>query len=1818
MGSPRRALVAAKGALDIIAAHKAAGGPGDASLVDQARRSAHELEDFSLVLRLYDEARAEFPASHWMIGNFAWNFNASGARDLAWNAVRERVEAGHASSWILARAVDYAETPGLPQDLLRQAATRNPVCETCWKALADLRNTNAIAVWHEAIKANPGWAFPWIGMARAKLVEQANWSAAEQTLAEARTALAAADAPDWQITDLITRGAELAAEAVDDDALPDRADALAFGLSSLSQMDLQVASAKTYFDLSYRLHRFEGPSRALARATYEMIRLDGDTYRRYNVIFRDSAVAESIPHITKFRLLDRMIDRVPHYGDWVREVARFHTLWGGSAMAALNLLEQASTVDPELPVQTQIDEANAKLGTHKAFYRDRYDTGLSVGKSQRYRLWIEGARKKARSESRRIKRLDLDQGCILWVGSDGIEEERCDDLVSGQMTYFRYGAMEVHMDRDARGNLIGVHYGDGRFFTLDYSTPKDWFDAGEIIRIRTSEGDDLRMEHDPDTREPVRIEVVGVGHMIVTYDADGEVDRTRSYDAQSGEESHEVALRVTMIMQSLLGRVNQIRKLSTQSLSQWDRYPEDPALAALREDFESKEEPFVDEFVVFAGALVARVRDRFGYADEADDLLRTAILSVQDWDRAGDVDLVEYYAAVAAMILWHELQTQVRPGGIPLAELAEWQSWVDWLAGVPQHPELDSQIAHLNAALAQSPLRALSEDSWLVQTDLGNPGFWQTHRVNAIVPAVFANRTVLRDLTLWNDRPVVVSNKGLGLFQSGHWQWFTVDPDTYQLSSVRDLAEVDSASDLSAVMAIGGSLWLAGRQGVIVADGADRTRHVSTGALGSLALAQGGGVAQGHVAAGGADGLFVIDADDPTNTQKISDQPVSALHPFPGGWIAMGAKGSWFQPLEGSRVDLTDEQLTDSYHDTDQDRLYALRGRELIWTDASSVPAGTVNWRLLPGQEAIVATDDPYGLMGLDVPGRGPAVGVMTDQGISLFQNGVLDHLILPGDDRRPAALASDVVGGTLAVLTPRGLRMHLRDQAMRLSQDRVYDLITDPQVGVTYAAFGDRIEAFDHEDPIGISSRFVDISAQHLALAPNGDLITHSDNQILRYARGTTRRELLFEANPVDGTGSGLVDDIHITQDGTIWVTVSGSLFRWKDGEVAEFSTYADTPAPFNSGWLSTVFESPDGEVMVVASDESHITHNGIKLHGGLFRLRDGVFEKVPDDDVSGSWFVTASTDLGDGSSILATSGGFARMKGGQIAEFDVSEEASYMAAREVQPALYSGTRGTQLGEDLYLFGAVGGLVALHQGTWFVPDRINQMLPGRDFADYGSRAIHAVESDTQGRIYVGTDWGLTLFDPRGAGPERFLITEQRGDFAFSALEQSKMRDVNDILLEALPENSETERLAKQFRAARAQLAELEARLDADLAKGGSDKKLDQQVTRLRQRDIALLSRIEQANPSLFNMLALNPLDLQGLAKDLPETMVIAQFLPTDSRLYINLVGSDLSHVVEVELSSADLDDRVRRAVSLLRAQSQSALRGGFVMDEDQSTEPEAEQTQAQLTAILAGLYRDLLAPIENLVPEGATLVISPTGALNYLPFGALVRDTSGTRPSYAVERFDLAVAPTLYFLQQMLDKPPSIGLSHVVYGDPDGTLPGAREEAQQVADILAPDFVELRIGDEATYETLLETAPDARFLHLAMHGKLDPETPANSYLLLADNHQMTLPEIMTLPLAEAELVFLSACETAMGPDGVEIRTLAHAFAHAGVPSVLATLWAVNDTAMQALAADVYDAMSIGHTRAEALKLAQLAALERGGDFAQPGHWSGLILLGQP
>jgi tetratricopeptide (TPR) repeat protein len=189
--------------------------------------------------------------------------------------------------------------------------------------------------------------------------------------------------------------------------------------------------------------------------------------------------------------------------------------------------------------------------------------------------------------------------------------------------------------------------------------------------------------------------------------------------------------------------------------------------------------------------------------------------------------------------------------------------------------------------------------------------------------------------------------------------------------------------------------------------------------------------------------------------------------------------------------------------------------------------------------------------------------------------------------------------------------------------------------------------------------------------------------------------------------------------------------------------------------------------------------------------------------------------------------------------------------------------------------------------------------------------------------------------------------------------------------------------------------------------------------------------------------------------------------------------------------------------------------------------------------------------------------------------------------------------------------------------------LPGTRREAEAIAEALKGMQVTLLLGESATHPAVLRAAPAARYLHFATHGLAD-ETEMASYSSLAltlpavpaaeDDGFLSLEDLFSRwrgKLQGCELVVLSACETQKGriQKDEAVQALPVGFLFAGAPTVIATLWRVDDASAAELMGDFYRRLALGKGKLEAFTEARKALRKRHPD---PCHWAPFVYIGDP
>ena len=183
--------------------------------------------------------------------------------------------------------------------------------------------------------------------------------------------------------------------------------------------------------------------------------------------------------------------------------------------------------------------------------------------------------------------------------------------------------------------------------------------------------------------------------------------------------------------------------------------------------------------------------------------------------------------------------------------------------------------------------------------------------------------------------------------------------------------------------------------------------------------------------------------------------------------------------------------------------------------------------------------------------------------------------------------------------------------------------------------------------------------------------------------------------------------------------------------------------------------------------------------------------------------------------------------------------------------------------------------------------------------------------------------------------------------------------------------------------------------------------------------------------------------------------------------------------------------------------------------------------------------------------------------------------------------------------------------------------LPGTQREA----DALERRFPRAAVytKKEAQERVVKEKAAGYRYLHLASHAFFNDAAPLLSSVVLAeplpgsgDDGFLTAREIFELDLSAADLVVLSACNTARGEkrSGEGVIGLTWALFVAGAPTQVLSQWAVDDASTATLMQRFYAEVSRGKLgKGEALRAAALS-LRRDRKHTHPYYWAPFIVVG--
>lgn len=487
----------------------------------------------------------------------------------------------------------------------------------------------------------------------------------------------------------------------------------------------------------------------------------------------------------------------------------------------------------------------------------------------------------------------------------------------------------------------------------------------------------------------------------------------------------------------------------------------------------------------------------------------------------------------------------------------------------------------------------------------------------------------------------------------------------------------------------------------------------------------------------------------------------------------------------------------------------------------------------------------------------------------------------------------------------------------------------------------------------------------------------------------------------------------------------------------------------------------------------------------------------------------------------------------------------------------------------------------------------------------------------------------LELLEQNNTKEEAFNILEQNKSILLLDAVSTKKAYTKGLLPDSLIQKEKT--LQNEYNTLKADLAKPRSRIQKDslrLVLSDIDLKLNSFRKELKAKYPKYATMRYEHDAS----------SIQQIQATLPEKTALIEYFVGKSAVYVfNIEKNRItthSHSIQVDT----LSEKIRRL-------QQSLSNYDFIKEDPKLAYQDYTQNAAWF-------YQHLLAPVLSTDSDLKQLIIIPDGELGHLPFETFLvekapstEETNYEKLHYLIQDYAisynysatlwnqnythkkknnngqmLAVASNYEFqldsAQQYLRIPADSRKRSTLI-----PLDAARNEVEYLSEQYGGTFLFDSLASEQNFKT---QASQFGILHLAMHGLLDTREPVLSSLAFTENGDsvennfLHAYEITQLEL-NADLVVLSACETGYGrfERGNGIASLARAFMYAGTPSLVVSLWKVNDGSTKVLMRFFYKNLAKGMSKDQALRQAKLSYLVKAKDrAAHPAFWSPFITMG--
>jgi CHAT domain-containing protein len=286
----------------------------------------------------------------------------------------------------------------------------------------------------------------------------------------------------------------------------------------------------------------------------------------------------------------------------------------------------------------------------------------------------------------------------------------------------------------------------------------------------------------------------------------------------------------------------------------------------------------------------------------------------------------------------------------------------------------------------------------------------------------------------------------------------------------------------------------------------------------------------------------------------------------------------------------------------------------------------------------------------------------------------------------------------------------------------------------------------------------------------------------------------------------------------------------------------------------------------------------------------------------------------------------------------------------------------------------------------------------------------------------------------------------------------------------------------------------------------------------------------------------------------------------------------------------------------------------------------------SRASSAAAWLYDILIRPAKADFKSTDLLIVSKDKALQRVPF-ALLWDKAERR--FLVEDYGISDVPSCAIIQasMQIDRGwKQKARKILIIGNPAlsrdtypsfPNLPSSEVEAHRLAELYGRDAV-LWTGAKATAKGFIEEAGNFDVVHVAAHAEGNAVFPDLAHFILApspsrEDGAVYAYEMQSIRPTHTRLVVIATCgAVGNGSEGGEVQLiLARAILAAGIPSVIGSLWQIDDRTGSVVFLELHRRIREGQPLPQALRGAQLQMLySHAASLRSAKAWGGLELFG--